>query len=61
MKVFLVFATVLLAAASAFAYGASDVARDVSGFAFSLTEPVSMLISGTVLLVVAGALRRLSV
>ena len=60
MKVLLVFALVLLAAASAFAYGASDVAREVSDL-FTLTEPAYMVLSGTALILAAGAVRRLSV
>ena len=61
MKVLLVFALVLLAAASAFAYGASDVAREVSGLAFTLTEPAYMVLSGAALTLAAGAVRRLTV
>lgn len=61
MKVFLVFALVLLAAASAFAYGASDVAREVGDLAFTLTEPAYMVLSGTALILAAGAVRRLSI
>ena len=61
MKVLLVLALVLLAAASALAYGAGDVARGVSGFAVAISEPTYMLISGTVLIAIAGALRRLSI
>ena len=61
MKVLLVLALVLFAAASALAYGAGDVARGVSGFALAMNEPTYMLISGTVLIAIAGALRRLTI
>jgi hypothetical protein len=61
MRVLLVLALVLLAAASAFAYGAGEVARGVGSFALTLTEPAYMLLSGTVLIAIAGALRRLSI
>ena len=59
MKVLLALALVLLAAASAFAYGAGDVARGVSSFNFMMTEPAFMLLSGTLLIAIAGAVRRL--
>ena len=61
MKVSLVLGLMLLAAASVVAYGTPDVARGVSSFTFVMTEPAYMLLSGTVLLLLAGALRRLSV
>ena len=59
MKALLTLPLIFLAAAPALAFGAEDVAREVSGFALALTEPVYLLLSGTALLVVACALRRL--
>ena len=56
MKVFLVLFSVLVAAATAFAYGpagVSAVATHVS------TEPTALLLSGSALLGLAGAVRRL--
>ena len=61
MKALLVLALVLLAGSSAFAYGATDVAKGVSSLAFALTEPAYMLLSGTLLILLAGAVRRLSI
>ena len=61
MKVLLVLALMLLAAASALAFGAGDMARGVSGFAIAMTEPAYMLLSGTFLIAIAGALRRLGI
>ena len=57
MKALLALSLVLLAAASALAYGAGDVA---GGFAFAMSEPAYMLLSGTFLIAIAGAVRRLS-
>jgi hypothetical protein len=48
-----------LVATPALAFGVDEVAREVSGFALALTEPVYLLLSGTALLVVVCALRRL--
>ena len=66
MKVLLVHAIVLMAAATAIAYGRADMSVGVSLFVgqtadFTLTEPLAMLLSGGVLLVLASAVRRLSV
>lgn len=60
MKALLALPLVLLATASALAYGPGDVARGVSGFALAMTEPAYMVLSGTALIVIAGAVRRLS-
>ena len=59
MKALLALPLIFLISVPALAYGADEVARDVSGFASALTEPVYLLLSGTALLVVACALRRL--
>jgi hypothetical protein len=59
MKALLALPLVLLAAASALAYGAGDVSRGVSGFSLALTEPGYLLLSGTALIAIAGAVRRL--
>ena len=59
MKALLALPLIFLLAAPALAQGADEVARDVSGFALALTEPVYLLLSGTALLIVACALRRL--
>lgn len=63
MKALLVLALVLMAAATAFAYG-SDVATGMSVVAAAtptvvITEPLAMLLSGGLLLAVAGVVRRL--
>lgn len=64
MKVLMVLALVVLAAATAFAYGGevttmtAVVARTT---ALVISEPVAMLVSGGLLLVIAGAVRRLEV
>lgn len=63
MKALLVLVLVLMAAATAFAYG-SDVAAGMSVVASAtpqmvITEPMVMLLSGGLLLVLAGAVRRL--
>jgi hypothetical protein len=61
MKVVLVFAIVLVAAAAtAFAYGQAGVSAGVSAVASQAsTEPTALLLSGSVLLGIAGAVRRL--
>lgn len=62
MKVLLVLVIVLLAAATAFAYGHADVAAVVAQTAdVAVSEPATMLLSGTLLLGLASAVRRLSV
>ena len=60
MKVVLALSIVLLAAASALAYGTGDVSYGVGGFGFAMSEPAYMLLSGTILIAIAGAVRRLS-
>ena len=66
MKVVLVLAIVLLAAATAFAYGRPDVAAGVTVAVAQTThvvvsEPATILISGGLLLVLARAVRRLPI
>lgn len=66
MKALLVLAIVLLAAATAFAYGHADVAAGVSVVVTRTThvvvsEPAALLISGGLLLVLASAVRRLPI
>jgi phosphate/sulfate permease len=66
MKALLVLVIVLLGAASAFAYGHADVASGLSSVVEQttevvLTEPVMLLLSGALLLVLGGAVRRLPV
>jgi hypothetical protein len=63
MKALLVLVLVLMAAATAFAYG-SDVAARMSVVAAAtprmvITEPMVMLLSGGLLIALAGAVRRL--
>jgi hypothetical protein len=63
MKALLVFVIVLLAAATAFAYGRADLSAEMSTVVAQTTdvfanEPTVMLLSGGVLLGVAGAMRR---
>ena len=63
MRAVLVFIIVLLAAATAFAYGRADLSAEMSTVVAQTTdvfanEPTMMLFSGGVLLVVAGAMRR---
>lgn len=58
MKALLVLALMLIVAASALAFGGEDISRGVSGF--SMTEPAYMLLSGTALIAIAGAVRRIS-
>lgn len=66
MKALLVLAIVLLAAATAFAYGRAGVAAGVSVVVAQTTdvvvsEPAALLISGGLLLVLASAVRRLPI
>jgi len=61
MKVFLVLLLVILAAASALAYGGVDVVAGMAAVAShgsSADEPVALLLSGSLLIGLAGALRR---
>jgi hypothetical protein len=63
MKVLLVLAIVLLAAATAFAYGHAEVAAGVSVVVGQtadvvVSEPATMLLSGGLLLALASAVRR---
>lgn len=59
MKVLLVLAIVLLAAATAFAYGHAGVAVVVDHTAgVVVSEPAAMLLSGGLLLALASAVRR---
>ena len=57
MKALPALSLALFAAASVLAYGASDV---TSGFGLAMSEPAYMLLSGTVLIAIAGAVRRIS-
>jgi hypothetical protein len=60
MKVFLVLLGVIAAAATAFAFGHADVRASVSAVASHMsTEPTVLLLSGSALLGLAGAVRRL--
>jgi hypothetical protein len=62
MKALLVLAIVLMGAATAFADGftdLADVAVTAPAWEWGLTEPLAMLLSGGLLLVLAGAVRRL--
>ena len=66
MKVLLVLTIMLLAAATALAYGAADMAASMSAVVahsseVAMTEPLTMLVSGGLLLVLAGAVRRFPV
>ncbi|HEY0875576.1 MAG TPA: hypothetical protein VGD94_19015 [Vicinamibacterales bacterium] len=63
MKVLLVLAIVVLAAATAFAYGHAEVAAGVSVVVdhtadVVVSEPAVMLLSGGLLLALASAVRR---
>lgn len=60
MKALLVLALLLLASGSPLAFGAGDVAKGISAFTLTLTEPAYMLLSGTGLIALAGAVRKLS-
>lgn len=60
MKVVLVLVIVLIAAATAFAYGPAGVSAGVHAVASQAsTEPTALLLSGSALLGLAGAVRRL--
>lgn len=60
MKVVLVCVLVLIAAATALAYGQPEVSAGVLGVAFrAWAEPASLLLSGSALLGIAGAIRRM--
>lgn len=66
MKALLVLVLTLLAAATALAYGPSQTGADVATFveetASSVaTEPVVLLLSGGLLIAIAGAVRRMPV
>jgi hypothetical protein len=62
MKVLLVFVFVALAAATALAYGNTVVTSSVTAVAVqvagSTSEPAALLLSGSVLLGLAGAVKR---
>lgn len=61
MKAFVVMILVLLAAASAFAYGRIEMAAGVVsmvGHTSPMDEPIWLLLSGGALIGLAGALRR---
>jgi hypothetical protein len=58
MKVVLVFAIVLVAAATAYAYGHAGVSM-TAVVSHVPAEPTALLLSGSVLLGLAGAVRRL--
>lgn len=65
MRALLVIAIVLLAAATAFAYGPSEVTNGFSTVVAQtsdvvFTEPVMLLLSGALLMVLGGAVRRYS-
>ena len=60
MKVVLVFVIVLIAAATAFAYGQAGVGAGVTAVAAQAwAELAALLLSGSALLAIAGAVRRL--
>jgi len=60
MKVFVVMMLVLLAAATAAAYGRGEMAgmASIVGHASQADEPIWLLLSGSALIGLAGALRR---
>jgi hypothetical protein len=61
MKAFVVMILVLLAAASAVTYGRADMAAGVASMVAHTAqadEPIWLLLSGTALIGLAGALRR---
>jgi hypothetical protein len=60
MKALLVILLVLLAAATAVAYGRADVLTAVVSHTSSTGEPAVLLLSGSALLGLAGALRRIA-
>jgi hypothetical protein len=63
MKALLVLTLMVLAAATALAYGRGEAAAGVNAIVGrgSPTEPIVLLLSGTVLLGLAGAVKRLTV
>lgn len=64
MKALLVLALIVFAAATALAYGHADVAagvRDAVSHTSWPTEPTALLISGSALIGLGGALRRFMV
>ena len=66
MKALLVLAIMVLAAATAFAYGHSDVTNGISAVVeqsggIVLSEPAMLLLSGALLLGLGGAVRRYTV
>jgi hypothetical protein len=65
MKVVLVFVFVALAAATALAYSSGTVTSSVTAMAEQVaanaSEPLALLLSGSVLLGLAGAVKRLTV
>ena len=62
MKVFIVFVLVLLAAATALAFGTFPGRTDVTAVAVQVadgaSEPATLLLSGSVLLGLAGAVKK---
>ena len=61
MKAFLVLLGVIAAAATALAFGHADVSAGVNAVASQVTtEPTALLLSGSALLGLAGAVRRLT-
>jgi hypothetical protein len=58
MKAILVTLLVLIAAATVVAYGRPEVAATILSHTPEPTEPAALLLSGSVLLAVGGALRR---
>ena len=61
MKAILVTLLVLIAAATVVAYAHPEVATTILSHTPEATEPAALLLSGSVLLALGGALRRLSV
>jgi hypothetical protein len=65
MKVVLVFVFMALAAATALAYGSGTVTSSVTAAAVQIaegaSEPAALLLSGSVLLGLAGAVKRFTV
>jgi hypothetical protein len=60
MKVLLVLVLMLVAAATALAYGHTGVSAGVTAVAArAINEPIALLLSGSALLGLAGAVRRL--
>lgn len=64
MKVFVVLALVVLAAATALAFGSEAVGTSVSAVAVQVVEgsnePAALLLSGSALIGLAGAVKRLT-